>query len=116
MRIRIIQRPSVPCIDGVQLDHLYPGRQCDLEEPLGALFIAEGWGVLDSPAEEAALPPNVEPDRRRYDRKVVSVVFPPRYHGPRIVDRRRTPTAGVNGNHRNGNHGHNGNHGQNGSG
>ena len=51
MRIRIIQRPSERCIDGIQLDRFEPGFEYDLGHSLAALFLAEGWAepVVNEP-------------------------------------------------------------------
>jgi hypothetical protein len=43
MRIRVIRKPSVASIDGIQLDRFEPGQTYDVGNSLGALFLAEGW-------------------------------------------------------------------------
>jgi hypothetical protein len=53
MRIRVIQRPPIPSIDGVRLDRLEPGCQYEVGNSLGALLLAERWAEpvpLDDPA------------------------------------------------------------------
>lgn len=52
MRIRIVQRPPETSIDGIRLDRFEPGRQYEVGNTLGALFLAEGWATpveLDEP-------------------------------------------------------------------
>jgi hypothetical protein len=52
MRIEVVQRPSVSSIDGIRLDCFEPGRQYEVGNSIGALFLAEGWAIpvpLDSP-------------------------------------------------------------------
>ena len=46
MRIRIMQKPTVSSIDGIQLGRLVVGRVYDVSELLGAVLIAEGWARL----------------------------------------------------------------------
>jgi len=43
MRIRIVQRPFTPSIDGLRLDHLEPGHEYEVGNLVGALMLAEGW-------------------------------------------------------------------------
>jgi hypothetical protein len=53
MRIRVIQKPIIGCIDGIQLGHFLPGQQYEVGAHLGNLFLAERWAVpviADEPA------------------------------------------------------------------
>ena len=43
MRIRIIQRPTVEFIDGVQLDQFRTGHVYQLGSLMAGVFLAEGW-------------------------------------------------------------------------
>jgi hypothetical protein len=43
MRIRIVYKPPVASIDGIQLDRFEPGYQYDVGNSLAALMLAEGW-------------------------------------------------------------------------
>ena len=57
MRIRIVQRPAQPSLDGIRLDRFELGYIYDVGPTIGSLFLAEGWAepVADN------LPPLVEP-------------------------------------------------------
>jgi hypothetical protein len=53
MRIRVIQKPSLGCIDGLRLDYFGVGCQYELGNMLGALMLAEAWAepvASDEPA------------------------------------------------------------------
>jgi|SRR6185295_4126814 len=53
MRVKIIQKPSEPCIDGIQLDQFHVGRQYVVGTSVGALLLCQGWAEPiddDSPA------------------------------------------------------------------
>jgi hypothetical protein len=62
MRIRIVQKPTVDSIDGLQLDRYELGYTYDVGNIIGMLFLAEGWGepvaddVVDPPLKAAAPP------------------------------------------------------------
>src|SRR5215813_5183257 len=43
MRIRIIQKPPLTSIDGIQLDTFEVGYRYEVGTTLGALMLAEGW-------------------------------------------------------------------------
>jgi len=43
VRIRVIQKPSMPEVDGIRLDLFEPGAQYELGDTLAALFLVEGW-------------------------------------------------------------------------
>ena len=52
MRIRIVQAPPIPEIDGIRLDCFHVGREYDVGNSIGSLFLAEGWAEplpLDAP-------------------------------------------------------------------
>jgi hypothetical protein len=95
MRIRVIHKPTEPCIDGIQLDRFVPGTQYEVGNSLGALFLAEGWAEpvgSDDPAmlipmrEFEADHPSEGPANLRRE------FFPPYYDGAPVVmaaDRRR---------------------------
>ena len=87
MRILVIQRPTVNCIDGIRFDRFMPGHQYEVGASLAALFLAERWAepVTDAPpalaipldeftADAAAAPP--EPPN------LVREICPPYYDGP----------------------------------
>src|SRR5688500_8441397 len=53
IRIRIVQKPPIRTIDGVNLDRFAVGSEHELGDSLGDLFLAEGWAEpvpLDAPA------------------------------------------------------------------
>jgi hypothetical protein len=43
MRILVIQRPPVDCIDGMRIDRFMPGHQYEVGASLAARFLAERW-------------------------------------------------------------------------
>jgi hypothetical protein len=52
MRLRMLRRPPIESIDGIQLDCFVVGCEYDVGNSLGALFLAEGWAEpldLDAP-------------------------------------------------------------------
>lgn len=93
MRIRIVQKPSVACIDGIQLNHFVPGQQYEVGPSLGSLFLAEGWAEPAVPNEPPA--PSDEPsnvvDPVPAPANLVREIYPPYYDGPSVLaaDRRR---------------------------
>jgi hypothetical protein len=44
MRIRMVQKPPMNSIDGIQLDCFAVGSDYEVGNSVGALFLAEGWG------------------------------------------------------------------------
>lgn len=55
MRIRVLHRPAVAAVDGIDLKHFVPGHTYDVGTSLGMLMLAEGWAApIDSDAPEAA--------------------------------------------------------------
>ena len=76
VRIRIIQRPDIPYIDGVRLSGFHWGFHYDVNATLGAYLIAQGWATSVIPDDELAPPrpeqfprssepPSIAFDRRR---------------------------------------------------
>jgi hypothetical protein len=57
MRIRIIQKPAVASIDGIQLDFFEVGFKYDVGNTLGSLLLAEGWAEPIAEPDEGASPP-----------------------------------------------------------
>jgi len=57
MRIRIVRKPTLDSIDGLQLDRYELGHTYDVGTIIGAVFLAEGWGepVDDGVAAPAAV-------------------------------------------------------------
>jgi hypothetical protein len=56
MRIKVLHRPALAAVDGIDLRHFVPGRAYDVGTSLGALMLAEGWAA---PVESDA--PDVTP-------------------------------------------------------
>ena len=48
MRIRVLHRPALAAVDGIELKHFLPGLAYDVGTSLGTLMLAEGWAA---PAE-----------------------------------------------------------------
>ena len=93
MRIRVLQRPGVDCMDGIQLDHFEPGHQYEVSTRLGCLMLAERWAEPASTDEPALVAPVSErPAKapRASPRNLVREFHPPYYDGPAAlaVDRR----------------------------
>jgi hypothetical protein len=75
IRIRIVQTPPISGVDGIQFDCFEVGKEYQMGNTLGSLFLAEGWGeavALDAPAP-------VEPfsDRDPFDSRVLYADGPP---------------------------------------
>jgi hypothetical protein len=51
MRIRILQRPPLPSIDGIRLDHFEPGRVYEVGSSVGGVLLAEQWAEPAPPVE-----------------------------------------------------------------
>ena len=62
MRVRILNRPPVQSIDGLQLDRFEPGHQYEVGNSLGALLLAEGWASPVSLEEPGLVIPFSETD------------------------------------------------------
>ena len=45
MRIEVVQPPPIRSIDGIRLDCFEPGKQYEVGNSIGALFLAEGWAI-----------------------------------------------------------------------
>ena len=59
MRILVIQRPTMNCIDGMRLDRFLPGHQYEVAASRAARLIAEEWAELITGAPPAlAIPPS----------------------------------------------------------
>ena len=66
LRIRIIQKPDIPYIDGIRLSGFHWGFQYDVNATLGAYLIAQGWATSVMPEDEPA-PPKPLQFPRRYE-------------------------------------------------
>ena len=74
VRIRIVQRPPIPDVDGIRLDCFDVGAEYEVGNTTGALLLAEGWAEplpLDAPsspqpfANEEPVDPTAVLRRRR---------------------------------------------------
>ena len=54
MRIKIIQKPTVTCIDGVRFDRFEVGYQYEVGNLIEAVMLAEKWAEL-VPSDEPVL-------------------------------------------------------------
>ena len=45
MRIKVVRRPTISHVDGVNLEHFAVGERYEVGVTLGALLLAEGWAV-----------------------------------------------------------------------
>jgi hypothetical protein len=75
MRIRIVQKPAVTCIDGFRLDQFRPGHVYHLGSLMAGVFLAEGWA---EPVDDQ------EPGRQdapAIPRNLTREFFPPYYDG-----------------------------------
>jgi hypothetical protein len=80
MRIRIIQRPSVACIDGLRLDFFEVGRQYEVGNMLGALMLSEQWAepvASDEPALIIPLGEVIAAGDQQSPRNLIRETFPP---------------------------------------
>jgi len=78
MRIKVIQKPAVACIDGVVLDQFRPGHVYKLGSLLAAVFLAEGWAEPDDAPENGS--PS-EAEAPAIPRNLTREFFPPYYDG-----------------------------------
>ncbi len=92
MRIRVVQTPDQPCIDGIRLDHFVVGQQYDVGHLLASYFLAEGWAEpVDDPSPALVVPLDefvVAGDTRDLP-NVRREQVPPYYDGPAIALERR---------------------------
>jgi hypothetical protein len=58
MRIKVVRTPTQSVIDGIPLDGFRTGSCYEVGTALGALFLAEGWGI-PAPEDEPTLPMSV---------------------------------------------------------
>jgi hypothetical protein len=94
MRIRIVQKPSVVCIDGVRLDHFEPGEQYEVGNIFGALLLSEGWAEpVDDPGPALVIPLSEleRDDAEPLPANLIRESNPPYYPEPlaMALDRRR---------------------------
>jgi hypothetical protein len=84
MRIRVLHRPALAAVDGIDLTHFVPGRAYDVGTSLGALMLAEGWAApIENDAPEAA-PDGGDPFTSR---------VPDRTSPPNLIRETHPPTA-----------------------
>jgi hypothetical protein len=56
MRIKVVRRPTISHVDGVNLEHFAVGERYEVGVTLGALLLAEGWAVPCGDAVAAIVP------------------------------------------------------------
>jgi hypothetical protein len=52
MKVRITEKPTIDCIDGIHLHRFHPGFEYEVGARLAELLIVEGWGepIVGEPA------------------------------------------------------------------
>jgi hypothetical protein len=78
MRIRIIQKPAVACIDGVSLDQFRPGHVYQLGSLMAGVFLAEGWA---EPVDDRETGNHADAMVPAIPRNLTREFFPPYYDG-----------------------------------
>ena len=93
MRILVIQKPTMDCIDGIRLDRFVPGQQYEVGAAIAAVFLAERWAEPVNDALPALAIPlrEIEADAKQTPANLVREIYPPYYDGPAAfaADRRR---------------------------
>lgn len=87
MRIKLLQRPPVASIDGLDLARFEPGLEYEVGSALGSLLLAEGWAepaVLEEPPPPAAFSETNPFEHRTGDPELPSNVI--REHYPPYAD------------------------------
>ena len=68
MRVRMTAKPTVDCIDGIQLNRFQPGYEYEIGAQLADLMIVEGWAepVLNEVESREQVSPRAHgrPERR----------------------------------------------------
>lgn len=77
----IVQKPTTPSIDGIDLTHFEIGHQYELGSTLGGLFLAEGWAIPapDRAPPAAAAVPGAAADTRDDPPNLVRETCPPTF-------------------------------------
>jgi hypothetical protein len=78
MRIRIVQKPAVACIDGVNLDQFRPGNVYHLGSLMAGVFLAEGWA---EPVDDRETGSHSDAEVPAIPRNLTREFFPPYYDG-----------------------------------
>jgi len=84
MRILVVQRPPVNCIDGMRLDRFMPGHQYEVATSLAAVLIAEQWAepLTGAPPVLAPLRGESGPAAGAVSPDLVRATYPARLDGP----------------------------------
>jgi len=69
MRIRVIQKPTYECIDGISLCQFEVGRSYEVDALLAAVFLAEQWAVPVTSEDDAPEQPRTARFQRVERRK-----------------------------------------------
>ena len=94
MRIRIIHKPPLACIDGVRLDQFEVGLQYEVGNLIGAVMLAERWAEpvpSDAPALLTPLEDLASERDKSQPGNLIRASHPPRIDAPPTLalDRRR---------------------------
>ena len=81
MRITVIHKPTMACIDGIRLDVFEVGHYYDVGSLLGAVMLAEGWAA---PAADVA---------RRRGRRNVTAGDDKSLHPSNLIRERYPPVS-----------------------
>jgi hypothetical protein len=87
VRIKLLQRPPVSSIDGLDLARFEAGGEYEVGSALGSLLLAEGWAepvALDEPPPPAAFSETNPFDRRSGDPELPDNLI--REHYPPYAD------------------------------
>jgi len=97
MRIRVLQKPTQPSIDGIRLDVFLPSFIYDVGTLLASLMLAEGWAEPASSDDANVVIPlrDYSPALHRNPPNLIREIFPSYYDTPAAfaADRRRTPRS-----------------------
>jgi hypothetical protein len=88
MRIRIVQKPPVDDVDGIDLRHFQVGTEYDLGNTLASVLLAEAWAEpvpLDAPAPPVPFGPGDPFTMPAIDRSQPSNLV--KDHHPPFLDR-----------------------------
>jgi len=64
LRIRVVQKPSLPSIDAIALDRFVPCHTYEVGNALGAYLLAEGWAEPVALSIDGGVSEDGDPDYR----------------------------------------------------
>ena len=84
MRIKVLHRPALGAVDGIDLKHFVPGQAYDVGTSVGTLMLAEGWAAPVENDAPAAAPVAGDP----FTSRTADSSSP-----PNLIRERHPPTA-----------------------